>query len=102
MNAIGQPLRRKEDHRLITGQGRFSDDFNLDGQAYAAIVRSPYPHARIVAVDLEQARAMPGVLGIFTGADWQTDARRPIDHSPGPSTRDDIKLTGSGWGPACP
>ena len=72
MNSIGQPLRRKEDHRLITGQGRFSDDFHLDGQAYAAIVRSPYPHARIIAVDLEQAHAMPGVLGIFTGADCQT------------------------------
>ena len=48
---IGQPLPRKEDQRLITGEGRFSDDFNLAGQAYAAMVRSPYPHARIVAID---------------------------------------------------
>ena len=63
--AIGQPLRRKEDARLIAGHGRFSDDFNLDGQAFAAIVRSPHPHARIVSIDLSAARAMPGVLGVF-------------------------------------
>ena len=44
---IGKPIRRAEDGRLITGRGQFSDDFLLDGQTYAAIVRSPYPHARI-------------------------------------------------------
>ena len=102
MNAIGQPLRRKEDHRLITGRGRFSDDFNLDGQAYAAIVRSPYPHARILAIEIEPARAMPGVLGVFTGADCEADGLRPIDHSPVPSTRYDMKLTGPGGGPVFP
>ena len=51
LGAIGQPLRRKEDHRLLTGRGRFSDDFTLPGQAYAAIVRSPHPHARIVRIE---------------------------------------------------
>ena len=50
-NAIGQPLRRKEDQRLLTGKGRFTDDFSIDGQAYAAMVRSPHPHARIVRID---------------------------------------------------
>src|SRR5258708_12123009 len=49
--AIGQALPRKEDVRLLTGAGRFSDDFNLQGQAYAAMVRSPHPHARILGVD---------------------------------------------------
>ncbi len=44
---IGKPMPRNEDERLITGQGRFSDDFKLDGQTYAAMVRSPHPHARI-------------------------------------------------------
>jgi carbon-monoxide dehydrogenase large subunit len=102
VNAIGQPLRRKEDLRLITGRGRFSDDFNLDGQAFAAMVRSPYPHARIVAVDLAQARAMPGVLGVFTGADCQADGLRPIEHNPLPSTRYDMKLTGPGGDPIFP
>ena len=65
---IGKPLPRKEDERLITGKGRFTDDFNLDGQAYAAMVRSPHPHARITAIDTAAAKNMSGVLGIFTGA----------------------------------
>ncbi|MGB7832921.1 MAG: hypothetical protein WBL84_11980, partial [Xanthobacteraceae bacterium] len=66
---IGQPMRRKEDLRLVTGQGRFSDDVNLDGQVFAAFVRSPYPHARIVAINTDAARAMSGVLGVFSGED---------------------------------
>jgi carbon-monoxide dehydrogenase large subunit len=97
--AVGQPVRRKEDFRLITGQGRFSDDFSLDGQLFAAIVRSPYPHARIVAVDTSRARASGGVLGVFCGEDCRADRLRPIQHSPVPSTRYDMKLTGPGGGP---
>src|SRR6476619_6751238 len=68
--SIGHPLRRKEDARLLTGKGRFTDDFSIDGQTYAAMVRSPYPHARIVRVGTAAARAMPGVLGggpVFSG-----------------------------------
>ncbi|MGB8486910.1 MAG: hypothetical protein WCD67_11635, partial [Xanthobacteraceae bacterium] len=57
---IGQPIRRKEDLRLVTGLGRFSDDFNLEGQVFAAFVRSPYPHARIVAINTDAARTMSG------------------------------------------
>ena len=49
---IGKPMVRKEDERLITGKGCFTDDFNLEGQAYAVMVRSPYPHARIVKIDV--------------------------------------------------
>ena len=45
-NGIGQPVRRKEDFRLLTGRGRYGDDVALPGQAYAAVVRSPLPHAR--------------------------------------------------------
>jgi carbon-monoxide dehydrogenase large subunit len=96
--AIGQPLRRKEDLRLISGAGRFSDDFNLDGQAYAAMVRSPHPHARILAIDTARARALPGVLGVFTGADIRADGLKPIPHDPLPKTRTDLKLTGPGGG----
>ena len=55
---IGKPLPRKEDERLITGKGRFTDDFNLDGQAYAAMVRSPHPHARITAIDATAAKLL--------------------------------------------
>ncbi len=99
LGAIGQPVRRKEDQRLLTGQGRFSDDFTMAGQAYAAIVRSPHPHARIVRIDTGGAAALPGVLGVFTGADCAADALQPIPHSPVPSTRHDMKLTGPGGGP---
>jgi len=96
---IGKPIPRKEDERLITGKGRFTDDFNLDGQAYAAMVRSPYPHARIVAIDSTRAKAMPGVLGIFMGADCVADNIGPIPHDPVPKTKFDMKLTGPGGGP---
>ena len=54
---IGAPLPRKEDARLITGAGRFSDDFSAPGQCYLAVVRSPYPHAGIRAVNF--AARMP-------------------------------------------
>ena len=52
---IGQPVRRKEDLRLLTGRGRYSDDLNLPGQAYAAMLRSPHAHARIRAIDTSAA-----------------------------------------------
>src|ERR1700730_8011263 len=95
---IGRPLRRKEDHLLLTGKGRFTDDFNLAGQAFALMVRSPYPHARIVEVDGVRAKRMPGVLGVFSGADCLADGLASIPHSPVPSTRYDLKLTGPGGG----
>ena len=47
---IGQPKKRKEDFRLVTGRGSFSDDFSASGQLYAAMVRSPYPHAHIISI----------------------------------------------------
>jgi carbon-monoxide dehydrogenase large subunit len=91
-NAIGQPLRRKEDRRLLTGQGRFTDDFSLDGQTYAVMVRSPHAHARILRIDTAKAKAMPGVVGVFTGADIRADGLKPIPHSAVPSTNFDMKL----------
>ena len=99
LGAIGQPLRRKEDERLLTGRGRFSDDFTLPGQSYAAVVRSPHSHAQIVKIDTRQALAMPGVLGILTGQDCAADGLSPIPHNPVPQTRYDMKLTGPGGGP---
>jgi len=99
LGAIGQPLRRKEDERLLTGRGRFSDDFTVPGQTYAAVVRSPHPHARIVEIDTRRALAMPGVLGILTGQDCAADGLSPIPHNPVPQTRYDMKLTGPGGGP---
>src|SRR5579872_4100319 len=95
---IGQPLPRTEDARLLTGRGQFSDDFCLPGQTYAVIVRSPHAHARIVRIDNTAAKKMPGVLGVFTGADCQADNLGAIPHDPLPKTRYDMKLHGPGGG----
>ena len=71
--AVGQPFRRKEDQRLITGKGRFTDDFTLPGQVWAVMIRSPHPHARILRIDGAAALAKPGVLGLFSGADCRDE-----------------------------
>ena len=67
--AIGQPVRRKEDPVLLRGEGRYTDDIALPGQARAVLVRSPYAHGLLRGMDTQAAREMPGVLGIFTAAD---------------------------------
>ncbi|MBV9862290.1 MAG: xanthine dehydrogenase family protein molybdopterin-binding subunit [Alphaproteobacteria bacterium] len=82
-NGIGQPVRRKEDFRLLTGKGRFGADFSPPGLAHAIIVRSPHAHARIVAVNGEAALAGPGVLAVLTGADFVADGLQPIPHNAG-------------------
>ncbi len=97
-SSIGQPLQRKEDLRLLTGKGRFSDDFTMPGQAYAVMVRSPYPHARILHIDATRARGSTGVLGVFGGADCRAEGLGPIPHTPLPTTQYDMKLTGPGGG----
>jgi len=66
---VGQPARRGEDRRLITGAGRYSDDFDLPGQAHAVFLRSPHAHAAIKAIDTAQAATLPGVLAVITAAD---------------------------------
>jgi len=76
---IGEPLRRKEDFRFLTGRGRFIDDINLEGQAHAVVLRSVYAHARIKGIDAAAARAHPGVLLVVTGEDW---AREGFGHIP--------------------
>src|ERR1700730_16275383 len=95
---IGKPIVRKEDARLVTGNGRFSDDFTLDGEAHAAMVRSRHAHARIVAIDCARARTMPGVLSVCTGADCLADGLAPIPHDPLPKTKYDMKLHAPGGG----
>jgi len=80
--AIGEPVVRKEDAELVTGQGRFSDDVNLPGQAYAVMVRSPHAHARIRGIDVSAAMAVPGVIAVLTGADAIEDGLKPIPHRP--------------------
>ncbi len=66
---VGQPVPRNEDPVLLQGQGRYTDDIDLPGQLYAVMVRSPYAHGIISGIDTEAAKAVPGVLGVYTGAD---------------------------------
>jgi carbon-monoxide dehydrogenase large subunit len=66
---IGQPVRRSEDPKLVRGEGRYTDDINLSGQAYAVMVRSRDAHGVIRGVDTAAAKAMPGVLAVLTGED---------------------------------
>ncbi|MDH3236722.1 MAG: hypothetical protein OEQ29_24660, partial [Alphaproteobacteria bacterium] len=66
---VGQPVRRVEDDRLLTGGGRYTGDIVLDGQAWGHVLRSPHAHAEIRAIDSSAARAMPGVLAVYTAAD---------------------------------
>src|SRR5215813_1172461 len=66
---IGQAVRRVEDRRFLTGQGRYVDDISLPGQCYGVTVLSPHAHARIKRVDITKAKAAAGVLCVLTGAD---------------------------------
>ena len=70
---IGQPVLRFEDPRLLRGQGRYINDVNLPGQVYAIFVRSPHAHAKIRSIDVEAAKAAPGVLAVYTGHDVKAD-----------------------------
>ena len=91
-NGIGQAVRRKEDFRLLTGDGCYSDDVNLPGQAYAVMVRSPHAHARIGAIGIDDAMAVAGVRAVLTGADLLADGLKPIPHNTRPTSPPDILL----------
>jgi aerobic carbon-monoxide dehydrogenase large subunit len=82
-NGIGQPVRRKEDLRLLTGRGRYADDLVLPRLAHAVLLRAPHAHALIRRIDTRAARATPGVLAVLTGADYHADGLGPIPHNVG-------------------
>jgi aerobic carbon-monoxide dehydrogenase large subunit len=96
---IGQPVRRKEDFRLLTGRGRYGDDIVLPRMAHAVIVRSPHAHARIVSIDKTAALAALGVLAVLTGADYRADGLGPIPHNPGLSAPPDVQARTCGIAP---
>jgi aerobic carbon-monoxide dehydrogenase large subunit len=75
---VGASVLRKEDPALVTGQGNFVDNMHLPGMVWMAIVRSPFPHARIAAVDVSKALAMPGVVGAWSGAELATEWAAPL------------------------
>src|SRR5215469_15277913 len=69
VGGMGHSIKRKEDLRFIQGKGNYVEDVNLPGMVYAQMVRSPYAHARIVSINTEKAKKLPGVLAIITGED---------------------------------
>jgi carbon-monoxide dehydrogenase large subunit len=70
---IGASVRRKEDFRFLSGRGNYTDDINRPGQVHAFLKRSDRPHARISRIDTAAAKAAPGVVAVFTGADMAAD-----------------------------
>src|SRR5262249_59417044 len=79
--ALGQPVSRFEDPRLLRGGGRYVDDMVLPGMAFGVVLRSPHAHARIRAIDTAAARAAPGVLAVLPRADWKASR---VGDLPGP------------------
>jgi len=76
--AVGQPVPRSEDPKLVRGQGRYTDDVTLPGQVHAVMVRSRVAHGVIKSIDTAAARAMPGVLAVYTGADIRAAGYGPL------------------------
>jgi carbon-monoxide dehydrogenase large subunit len=77
-HGVGQPVRRKEDDTLVRGKGKYTDDFSLPGQAYGWMLRSSHAHGIIKGIDISAAKAMPGVLGLWTGADLASAGYKPF------------------------
>lgn len=86
--AIGQPVPRFEDPRLLRGGGRYVDDIVLPHMAFGYVLRSPHAHARIRSIDVSRAKSAPGVLAVLTGADWQASGWGDLP-VPGGNTRRD-------------
>ena len=78
----GQSVRRIEDEGLLKGRGQYVDDIVPAGQLQLAFVRSPYPHARILSVDTDAAKAMPGVAYVVTGAELAAAGVKPLPGNP--------------------
>ena len=89
---LSRPVRRREDRRLLTGQGRYADDVDLPDQAHAAFVRSPYPHGILRGLNTAAAAAMPGVLAVYIGADHQAAEIGPLPYLPMPNFPLDVSV----------
>jgi carbon-monoxide dehydrogenase large subunit len=90
---IGQPLPRQEDLRLLRGRGHYAADHVMPNMVFAAMVRSPHAHARIRSIDTSAAKVAPGVVAVYTGADWLADGRKPIPHAASYIGAPDVTLT---------
>ena len=91
-SGIGKSVPRREDARLLTGRGRYAADFNLPGQTFAYVLRSPHAHARIAAIETAPATGAPGVLAVLSAIDAAADGIRPIPHSPVPANPHEVPL----------
>src|SRR5260370_35304407 len=85
--ALGQPVSRFEDPRLLRGGGRYVDDMVLLRMAFGHVLRSPHAHARIRSIDTTAAKAAPGGLAALTGADWEASGGGDRPSPRGPSLR---------------
>jgi carbon-monoxide dehydrogenase large subunit len=86
--ALGQPVTRFEDPRLLRGGGRYVDDVNLPNMAYGAVLRSQHAHAKILKLDTARAKAAPGVLAVLTWADWEASGYASMPIPKGRKKRD--------------
>src|SRR5215212_8525912 len=86
--ALGQPVPRFEDPRLVRGGGRYVDDLALPRMAFGHVLRSPHAHARILEIDVSAAKAAPGILAVLTGADWQASGFGDLPLPGGQKLRD--------------
>lgn len=103
---VGSRIKRREDPRLITGEAKYLEDIKLPGLTYAAILRSPHAHARIKSINTDKAKAVPGVLGVFTGKDftdvnpmpcaWQAGGVTNNANTPRVLEIDKVTFTGAG------
>jgi len=103
---VGAPIKRVEDPRLITGSAKYLDDLKLPGVAHVVILRSPHAHARIRGIDTSRAAASPGVVGVFTGRDfehlnplpcaWQASGTENFVATPRALEIDKVTFTGAG------
>jgi carbon-monoxide dehydrogenase large subunit len=81
---IGKPIPRVEDQRFVTGKGQYTDDLRVEGQLYAAFLRSPHAHAALASIDTSAAREAPGVIAVLVGQDYVDDGLLGCDHVPNP------------------
>src|SRR5437763_16540532 len=86
--ALGQPVSRFEDPRLLKGGGRYVDDMAFPGMLYGSVLRSPHSHANILRLDTSAAKAAPGVVAVLTGEDWLNSGFDDLPRADGKKKRD--------------
>src|ERR1700747_2330846 len=89
---LGAAVPRFERLRFVRGSGNYTDDVSLPEQSYAAFVRAPHAHARIVSIDMSAARRRAGVLGVLTGQAYAGDGHIGMAHFPNPADANDVSI----------